>query len=310
MQETDGNLLKRFANHRDEAAFSTLAGRHLGLIYHTALRRTGNRQLAEEVSQNVLCAVAKKAGSLAKHPDRLPAWLHRATLFESSKVMRSEASHQRRKTLRHPDEIESTGDEAAWSALSPHLDQALDRLSNDERSVVLLHYFHGLSFPRIGEQQSRPAATVQKQCRRAVEKLSRMLRGKGLAITTGALAAGLSTQVAKAAPPMLLHSIVGPVLSGSAAYSTTQLTLFMAMKSKATAVVAALVLLTPLGVQQLAISQTQARNEQLRLAVVTSPGGARVSRPLTEMADASTAARRVTIDQLSRALDDAKRVGG
>ena len=118
MQETDGHLLTRFASHRDEAAFRELTARYLGLIYHVALRRTGDRQMAGEISQHVLCAVVHKAASLARHPERLPAWLHRATLFESSKAMRSEASHQRRKQLVHPDAIASTADAdpAAWNA--------------------------------------------------------------------------------------------------------------------------------------------------------------------------------------------------
>ncbi|MBC8095857.1 MAG: hypothetical protein H7Y43_08590 [Akkermansiaceae bacterium] len=78
MRASDESLLKSFAISRDEAAFRALADRYLGLIFHTALRRTGNRPLAEEISQNILCALANKASALAKRPDLLPAWLHRA----------------------------------------------------------------------------------------------------------------------------------------------------------------------------------------------------------------------------------------
>ena len=35
MQETDGNLLQRFAAQGDEAAFEALAARYLGLIFPT-----------------------------------------------------------------------------------------------------------------------------------------------------------------------------------------------------------------------------------------------------------------------------------
>ncbi|RYD36704.1 MAG: hypothetical protein EOP87_04955, partial [Verrucomicrobiaceae bacterium] len=61
MPDSDSTLLASFAATRDEKSFRALADRYLGLIFHTALRRTGNRPLAEEVSQNVLCAMAKKA---------------------------------------------------------------------------------------------------------------------------------------------------------------------------------------------------------------------------------------------------------
>lgn len=42
MKDSDESLLRSFALHRDEGAFRTLTERYLGLIFHTALRRTGN----------------------------------------------------------------------------------------------------------------------------------------------------------------------------------------------------------------------------------------------------------------------------
>ena len=61
MTATDESLLIAFASHRDEKAFRVLADRYLGLVFHTAMRRTNQRQLAEEISQNILCALAEKA---------------------------------------------------------------------------------------------------------------------------------------------------------------------------------------------------------------------------------------------------------
>lgn len=304
MQESDSHLLTRFATHRDGAAFSELASRHLGLIYHVALRRTGDRQLAEEVSQNVLCAVVRKAAGLAKHPDRLPAWLHRATLFESSKAMRSEASHQRRKLLVYPDGIATTGDAVAWDAALSHLDLALDRLSDADRGIVLRHFFEGKSFSQIGGEVSRPAATVQKQCRRAIEKLTRILRGKGVMLSAGALTAGLASQSAKAAPPALLKSAAAKALAGAASHSTTSLTLYMTMKSKATLPLCLFLLATPLAFQQLAISRTAELNARLRAD--TEPAARRTSAtPGTRTV--SMGKKTITIDMLQRARVEADR---
>ncbi|MEP4077548.1 RNA polymerase sigma factor [Haloferula sp.] len=311
MQESDGKLLTRFAKDRDDAAFNAITARYLGLIYHTALRRTGNRPMAEEVSQNVLCAVAKKALKLANHPERLPAWLHRATLFESSKAMRSEVSQQRRKQLRHPDEIAATGDDdAAWLAALPHLDPALDHLSDSDRRVVLQHYFEGLSFTKIAEQQGRPAATLQKQCRRAIDKLARMMRGKGVALTAGALASGLGVQLAKAAPVTLMKTAAGSALAGSSSYSTAQLTLFMAMKSKTALPLALLVLAAPLVVQQYAISRAADDNQRLRLDLAGAGNAVRPDRVVgSEVANAGLAKQTITIDVLMRARTEAQRMG-
>ena len=309
MQETDSHLLNLFVTHHDEAAFKELTVRYLGLIYHVALRRTGDRQIAEEVSQNVLCAVVRKAAGLARHPDRLPAWLHRATLFESSKAMRSEASHQRRKQLVHPDGIAATGDAdtSAWNAALPVLDLALDHLPDADRGIVLRHYFEGKSFSQIGGEVSRPEATVQKQCRRALEKLARILRGKGVMLSATALAAGLSTQTAKAAPLALTKSAAAKALAGAASHSTTTLTLFMATKSKAALPLALLVLISPLVLQQLAISRAASRNESLRTALSTAAIPARSRSQTATLRTVSTGKKRITIDVLQRALKEADR---
>jgi RNA polymerase sigma-70 factor (ECF subfamily) len=308
MQETDSHLLNQFATHRDEAAFGELAKRYLGLIYHIALRRTGRRELAEEVSQNVLCAVVRKAPGLARHPERLPAWLHRATLFESSKAMRSEAAHHRRKQLVHPDGIAATGDEeaSAWNGALPFLDLALDRLPDSDRGVVLSHYLEGKSFSQIASEVSRPAATVQKQCRRALEKLARILRGRGVALTATGLAAGLSAQTAKAAPSVLMKLAATKALTGAASYSTTSLTLFMATKSKAALPLCLLVLAAPLALQQIAISRAASRNEDLRLTASTEATAAASPARSSPLRTVSTGTKRITIGVLQRALKEAQ----
>jgi hypothetical protein len=46
----DAELLRRYADARSQEAFTELVERHLGLVYHAALRRTGRPHLAEEAA--------------------------------------------------------------------------------------------------------------------------------------------------------------------------------------------------------------------------------------------------------------------
>jgi RNA polymerase sigma factor (sigma-70 family) len=309
MQEPDHTALFRFATHRRDADFRLLAERYLGLIFQTSLRRTGNRQLAEEASQNVLCALAKKAAALAKHPDRLPAWLHRAALFESSKAMRSEISHQRRKALEHPDSIDSTASEEStvWTEILPHLDLALDRLPASDRTLLLQHYFEQMSFPQIGELHSRPAATVQKQSRRALEKLAKILRGKGFVVTTTALATGFGAECAKGAPARFLRIAASHALA-STSYSTTPLTLFMAMKSKTLIPLVLLLAFTPLVIQQLAIARASARLDSLGGFTASRENPSRQPSRNPRIVS-RTSFGKTSIATLSRAYDEMKSGG-
>ncbi|MDB6077941.1 MAG: sigE 1, partial [Akkermansiaceae bacterium] len=271
MTATDAQLLADFANRRDEPAFRELTRRHLGLVFHTALRSTGNRALSEEIAQNVLCAVAAKAGSLARHPERFAAWLHRAAVYESSKAMRKEASHQRRSRLQHPDAVPATAEEGdgRWQAVLPLLDTALDALPESDRRVVVLHFFERQQFAQIGALLGKTPAAVQKQSVRALEKLARLLKGRGVAIPIGLLATGIAIESAKSAPVALLASVTS---AGVATKVGTSQGILLTMSShpKLSASCGLLLLALPLVLQQLAIARAEAELAGLRSG---SPGG-------------------------------------
>ncbi|WAC20335.1 sigma-70 family RNA polymerase sigma factor [Luteolibacter sp. SL250] len=272
MPDSDATLLTTFAATRDEKSFRTLADRYLGLIFHTALRRTGNRPLAEEVSQNVLCAMARKAGNLARHPERLAPWLHRATILESLKAMRSECSYQRRKHLPPPEETPSSpGSGSIWTDAVPLLDGALDKLPEADRTVLMLHFFGNRSFPQIAGILGKSADAVQKQSRRALEKLSRLLRARGVALSASVIAAGLSAEFAKAAPVSLAATAAAAAWSTPS--STGPITALLSMKPKVLIPAAVLVCGLPLAVQQSAISSAAARNRELTASAPGGPAG-------------------------------------
>ncbi len=310
MSQSDELLLKSFVLDRDEKAFRALADRHLGLIFHTAFRRTGNRQLAEEVSQNILCALAKKASSLAKNPDLLPAWLHRATLYESTSAMRSETSQQRRKLLQGlPDSVENN---PSWTDAIPHLDQALDKLPESDRHVLLQHFFECRPFPKIAQALGKSPAAVQKQSQRALEKLARILRSKGVTLSAAVIATGLTSELAKAAPATLLQSATTAALTGTATYSTTGLTIMFATKSKVFIPIVALLCAAPLVLQQLAISSVKRHNDALRtdLTVSSQADSGLTPRRTAAAARASGVSSNLDILVLVDEQDESRRIGG
>jgi hypothetical protein len=71
---TDAELLGRFADRRDEAAFEALVWRHGPLIYGLCRRLLGHTQDTEDAFQATFLILARKAGGVRRRaavgPDR------------------------------------------------------------------------------------------------------------------------------------------------------------------------------------------------------------------------------------------------
>jgi signal peptidase I len=85
-EQSDEALLRAFEEAGSEAAFRELVNRRLGLVLGIAIRRLGDRGLAEEVAQSVFTALAAKVRALKARPS-LGAWLYRATLLKCAETM-------------------------------------------------------------------------------------------------------------------------------------------------------------------------------------------------------------------------------
>src|SRR3954467_6152940 len=94
-ERDDQQLLRVYAGQRSEDAFAALVKRHASLVYGTACRKLSNPTEAEEVTQAVFVALAKKAPFLC-HRENLASWLHQTTLLECRHHLRTELRRRRR----------------------------------------------------------------------------------------------------------------------------------------------------------------------------------------------------------------------
>ena len=250
---SDEELLDAFVKSRNEQAFRHLAERYSGLIFHTALRSLNDRTLAEDVAQRVLGVLAKKASQVSGGNAPLPAWLHRTTILEAKSARRSESRYHRKKEalMSAPNDSFHSGD-SAWQDALPHLDAAIDTLPEADRHVLLLHFVNEMTFPEIARRVGKSAAAVQKQSRRALENLQRILGKRGVTLSLGILTAGLTTEMAKAGPVLLI-----PALSSLGKATTSAI---VVKKSTLAALGTTLLLCgIPLARQQASISDLEAK---------------------------------------------------
>ncbi|MES2709444.1 MAG: RNA polymerase sigma factor [Verrucomicrobiota bacterium] len=209
---TDAELLKRFTADGDEAAFRALAGRHSGLVYHTALRSTADPETAREVCQSVLLLLAQKSARLDASRG-LAGWLHRTATLQARNARRGESRRQRALLAMRQHPLSNSAPSSASSPEGladsfhpalPHLDEAVERLPERDREVLLAHYYTGRTYREIAEMRRETEAAVQRRASRALEKLAVSLRRQGLAVPTLALAAGLSGALQAPAPAGLV----------------------------------------------------------------------------------------------------------
>src|SRR4051794_13754737 len=74
-EAADGELLARFARHRDEDAFAALVRRHSPLVLSVCRHVLGNAHDAEDAFQATFLVLARKANKIDK-PDLLGSWLY------------------------------------------------------------------------------------------------------------------------------------------------------------------------------------------------------------------------------------------
>jgi RNA polymerase sigma factor (sigma-70 family) len=251
---TDEQLLETYATRRDEAAFALLVQRHLNLVFGTALRILGDRTTAEEVSQNVFISLARKATSI-RTGTGLAGWLHRAALLEARLRQRTDLRRQNRED--HAAQLGTTMPTPEPPDPLPLeiLDDALLELPEKDRRTLFLRYFENRPFREIANALGIGEDAAQKRTSRALDALAGILRRRGAATATGALAARtLEAAALTTAPAPLASSITSIALAaaGTAASSSALALLvakLMALTNTQTAAVCVLLAAAPVGYQ-------------------------------------------------------------
>jgi len=238
----DAELLCAFAEQASEEAFTLLVERHLGLVYHSALRRLGgDAHRARDVAQQVFSDLAQKAGRLSRHT-ALQAWLYTSTRYASAQMIRDDRRRNERERIAMSDEsLRQPSSEADWNAIQPLLDEAMDRLGEKDRQLILKRFFEGASFAELAERFSLSEDAARMRTNRALEKLRADFMRKGVASSAAALGTALMSQSALSAPAGMAALVSASALANaSSAGALSAVIVFLSMNKVNTALICAL----------------------------------------------------------------------
>lgn len=242
----DEELLRRFANERDESAFTELVRRRIDFVYAVALRQVGgDAHLAQDAAQEVFLDLARKARSVAAGP-ALVSWLYTATRFSAAKVRRRQTRWlNREQEALTMNTILSDGTDPEWETLQPVLDAAMHELGEQDRTALLLRYFENRPLAEVGAKLGLAENSARMRVDRALDKLRTRLAKRGIISTAAALGSTLAAQPTISAPLGLAASAAtGALTVATAGHAAMAGTLFFAMKKSAVAAGAFLIAAT------------------------------------------------------------------
>ncbi len=175
------DLLARIAR-RERAAFEELYARYVNILFATAMKFLKQDADAQDVVQDVFIQIWDKAKLYDPAKGKPLTWA--LTLTRNRSIDRIRAI-QRRTRLRDDFEKETVMDESAGlrEALSgvdasekgQILRVAVGQLSPQQRKVIELAFFRGLTQSEIAEKLGEPLGTVKARARRGLMKLKEIL---------------------------------------------------------------------------------------------------------------------------------------
>ncbi|MGH2682128.1 MAG: sigma-70 family RNA polymerase sigma factor [Actinomycetota bacterium] len=171
----DRELLRRIGR-RDEDAFRSLFDRYAPTARALALRILRQPFLADETVQEALLSVWRNPDRYDPGRGSVRAWLMSAVHHRAVDLVRREEAHRRRADSAPVDpQPEDPGEQAVEAVGVPEeraaVRAALDDLPPEQRQVIELMYFDGLSQSKVAERTGIPLGTVKSRTALAMRRM-------------------------------------------------------------------------------------------------------------------------------------------
>ena len=186
MAPSDEELVAAFQDG-DASAFDQLVRRWDRRIHGAIYRVVGADEDARDLCQEAFLKAYRGLGTF-KREARFSSWLYQIAL----NVCRDRIRRRRGKVSVSLDELDDSGDVRLRASspsplelveardLSRMVESAMAALTADEREVIVLKEYQGLTFPEIAEALEVPLSTVKTRLYRGLAQLRHRLEREGV----------------------------------------------------------------------------------------------------------------------------------
>jgi RNA polymerase sigma-70 factor, ECF subfamily len=175
MAVSDARLVERIPHDRSGEELRELYRRYAGELFGFACNALGDRELAEEIVQDVFARLWRHAEDYDPSKASVRTWLYA--------IARNRIVDARRRASVRPG-LAPTGEEKPSEELDREMEQAvlrwqvaaaLSRLSPEHREVIRLAHWSGLSLREIAERKGIPLGTAKSRAYYALQTLRLIL---------------------------------------------------------------------------------------------------------------------------------------
>ena len=161
---------------RDHDALAECYDQYCSLVYTVALRTTGNRSAADDVTQDVFLKLWARPLTLDLTKGTTRAWLGRVAHNRAVDWVRSEAAHDRRERSDVGRTAPPDVQEALEAVLrGEEVRAALEGLPRDERAAIRLAYFSNMTYQNVAIELGVAEGTAKSRIRVGLRRMAAAL---------------------------------------------------------------------------------------------------------------------------------------
>lgn len=168
----DINIVKQ-AIEGDEKAFELLLKQESSKLYRTAFLYAGNKEDALDVVQETVYKAFKSIASL-KSPEYFSTWIIKVLIRTAYRML-----EKRGKFITVDDELLNNLQDHKVTEIHQRIDltNALNILKENDKTAIILFYYHDLPIHMIAKIMDKPEGTIKSYLRRAKIELKKILGG-------------------------------------------------------------------------------------------------------------------------------------